>query len=204
MSADELGPDRGGAAARTADEEVAEPAAIMVDARSSFISFCDSEYPSVVRFVMRCGASLPQAQDATQDAFLDGWQLLVKNPAGWADIRKPQAWIRTLALRKYLRPPGQRRQPVSLPAAEIPEAPQPEFGHADLTAGTLLVLDMLRSLGLRERAVMAYHLDGFSAAEIGRQLGITDQQARDALKKARKILATNLVRARDQEWRPVP
>ena len=204
MPADEPGPARGGASARTAEEEAAERAAVIAEARSSFISFCDSEYSSVVRFVIHCGASLPQAQDAAQDAFLDGWQLLVKNPDKWADIRKPRAWIRTLAYRKFLRPPGQRRQPVSLPAAELPEAPQPGFGHADLTTGTLLVMDMLRTLGPRERAVMAYHLDGFSAAEIGRQLAITDQQARDALKKARKILATNLVRAKIQEWRPIP
>jgi hypothetical protein len=39
---------------------------------------------------------------------------------------------------------------------------------------------------------MAYHLDGFTGPEIASALRVTDQQARDALKKARKILAARL------------
>jgi DNA-directed RNA polymerase specialized sigma24 family protein len=56
----------------------------------------------------------------------------------------------------------------------------------------MLVQDMLRGLGPRERAVMAYSLDGFKAPEIASELGLTPQQVRDARKKARKILAARL------------
>src|SRR5690348_6117145 len=130
------------------------------EARAAFIDLYDSQYLHVVRFVMRCGASLQQAEDATQDAFLEAWPL-TSDPAAWAAIRSPQAWIRTSAFRKYRRPPGPRKQPVTLTAAEVPEMPQGGPGHADLTHETLLVLDALRGLEPKYRAIMAFHLDGF-------------------------------------------
>ena len=41
--------------------------------RADWIAFYDTEYHSVVRFVMRNGASLEDARDATEEAFLDSW-----------------------------------------------------------------------------------------------------------------------------------
>ncbi len=173
-------------------------AAKPTEARAAFIELYDSQYLPIVRFVMRCGASLQQAEDATQDAFLEAWPL-ASDPGVWAAIRNPQAWIRTSALRKYRRPPGPRKLPVMLTAAEVPEMPQPGPAHADLTHETLLVLDALRALEPKYRVIMAFHLDRFSAPEIGRELAMTDQQVRDALKKARKILAGILAGISDQE-----
>jgi len=64
--------------------------------------------------------------------------------------------------------------------------------QADLSVGALVVMDALRSLEPELQAVMAFDLDGFTAAESGGYLGLTDQQVRDRRKKARKILAAKL------------
>ena len=163
----------------------------VTEARAEFVDFYDGEYHLVVRFVMRCGASMPAAEDAVQEAFIDAW-LLTARPDKWAEVTDRSGWIRKVAMLRYIRPPGPRRRVLAVLVPDIPETARPDAGHDDLAPGTMLVLDALRSLDLLPRAVMAYHLDGFSGPEIAVQLGITQQQARDLLKKARKILAAKL------------
>jgi RNA polymerase sigma factor (sigma-70 family) len=177
--------------ARMTPSEPVAATAELGGGRAGFVNFYDREYPQVLRFLMRFGASLQAAEDAGQQAFLEAWAM---PPGLWADIADPRAWIRTLALRRYWRPPGARRRLLTQPLVDrdIDETPQPGEGHADLTPGTLFVVDALRSLDSDSRAVMAFHLDGFKAPEIAVQLGITGQQARDLLKKARKILGRKL------------
>jgi DNA-directed RNA polymerase specialized sigma24 family protein len=77
-------------------------------------------------------------------------------------------------------------------ARPVAKCDRPSRGSGLGTGVALLVLDALRALEPRERAVTAYHLDGFTGPEIASALRVTDQQARDALKKARKILAARL------------
>jgi hypothetical protein len=48
-------------------------AVTVVAMRADWIAFYDTEYHMVVRFVMRNGASLEDARDATEEAFLDSW-----------------------------------------------------------------------------------------------------------------------------------
>ena len=56
----------------------------------------------------------------------------------------------------------------------------------------MVVMDALPGLEPELQAVMAFDLDGFTAAESRGYLGLTDQQVRDRRKKARKILAGKL------------
>jgi RNA polymerase sigma factor (sigma-70 family) len=156
--------------------------------RADWIAFYDTEYHLVVRFVMRNGASLEDARDATEEAFLDSWALMTGQPANWSQIRDRRSWIRTVALRKRLRPPGARRRPLLADNAEIPDiaAPGPEPG--ELTAQTQAVLEALRSLDSQAQAVMAFLMDGFPAVVIADTLGITEQRVRDVTKKARAAL----------------
>jgi RNA polymerase sigma factor (sigma-70 family) len=189
---------------RVASGDVAIGTAEMAEMRADFIEFYDREYPYVVRFVMQHfrDASLHAAEDAAQEAFLDAWGLTAR-PGKWETIADPRGWIRKVALNKYRRPPGLRRSPLVLPVPDFPETPQPGDSHADLTHEALLVLDALRNLDSELRAVMTFHLDGFTGPAIAAQLGITDQQARDLLKKARKILAANLAGITGQETRRI-
>jgi RNA polymerase sigma factor (sigma-70 family) len=173
----------------------------MAAMRADFIEFYDDEYLGVVRFLIRCGASPPAAEDAAQEAFVEAWARIAPSDT-WADIASPRAWIRTVAHRRYRRPAGPRRTPPAEPVPDVPETACPGMSHADLTDETLLVLDALRSLRPDAQAVMAFHLDGFTGPEIAAQLGMSAQQERDLLKQARKVLARHLAGIRSHEGRP--
>lgn len=41
--------------------------------RTEFLDFFDSEYVLIVRFLIWCGASVDEAEDAIQDAFTETW-----------------------------------------------------------------------------------------------------------------------------------
>jgi RNA polymerase sigma factor (sigma-70 family) len=165
-------------------------AAGVATTRTSVLDLWESEYNRVVRFVMRAGADVHAAEDATQWAFVEAWKLAMR-PDEWEKIHNPKAWIRTVALRKYRRPPGRRRQPLTVAVAEVPEW-EISRDDADLTNQSMFVLAELRRLDKDTRTVMAFHIDGFTSAEIARQLKTTDQKVRDLLKKGRKVLARRL------------
>jgi RNA polymerase sigma factor (sigma-70 family) len=156
--------------------------------RADWIAFYDAEYHSVVRFVMRNGASLEDACDATEEAFLDSWALMTRQPDRWSEVVNRRSWIRTVALRKRRRPPGPRRRPLLASNAEIPDTPAPGLEPGELTAQTQAVLQALRSLDKEAQAVMAFRMDGFPSAVIAETLDITEQRVRDVVKKARAAL----------------
>lgn len=169
--------------ASAASKEAGEPV--------NFIDLYDSEYHLVLRFVMNCGASLVAAEDAVQEAFLDAWKLM-STTRNWAAVADPRAWIRVVALNKYRRPPGPRKVPLTIPHPAVADAQDAGDSQVDLSIEAMHVLDALRSLNPELQAIMAFDLDGFTAAESGRYLGLTEQQVRDRRKKARKILAGKL------------
>lgn len=156
--------------------------------RTAWISLYDTHYHRVVRFVMLDGASLEEAQDAAHEAFTESWTLMATDPAKWLAITNQPAWIRTVALRKYRRPPGPRIRPLLAAGAEIPDLPCPRPGPGETTVETQLVLQALRNIDEEARAVMAFGLDDFTTAEIAGALGITEQRVRDVRKKARAAL----------------
>ena len=157
----------------------------------SFVEFYDREYHLVVRFIINCGASLAAAEDAAQEAFLEAWQLM-SVARKWTAVVDSRGWIRAVALNKYRRPPGRRQPPLATVHAAMADTKDPSISPADLSVSTVQVIDALRLLEPELQAVMAFDLDGFTAAEAGRYLGLTDQQVRDRRKKARKILAGKL------------
>lgn len=173
--------------------------------RAGFIALAEREYHQVARFVMFNGADREEAQDATQAAFTQAWALICRRPEWWDTVREPRAWVRTVALRCYRRPPDRRREPPTalgdVPGERVWEGPDP----GEFTADTLLVLDALRRLPEDVRMAMAFRVDGFRPVDVAAELGITDQQARDLLKKGRRILTRDLgLRERRVDGRPVP
>jgi len=162
-----------------------------VQVRTEWIGFYDTHYHRVVRFVMHNGASQADAQDATQEAFIESWKLMSSDPGRWQAITGKEAWIRTVALRRARRPPGSRRRPLTA-GDELPDLPAPGPGHEELTVQAQLVLRALRALDEEARTVMAFDLDGIPAADIARELNITQQRVRDVRKKARTILKHEL------------
>ncbi|GAA1264243.1 hypothetical protein GCM10009677_15080 [Sphaerisporangium rubeum] len=174
------------APARTVDAEVLERQ------RQGFLALLEKEQHQVARFVMFNGASKEDAMDAAQAAFTQAWALICRRPEWWDTVRDPRAWVRTVALRCYRRPPDRRREPPTVlgdvPGERVWEGQDP----GEFTAGTLLVLDALRRLPEDVRMAMAFRVDGFRPVDVAAELGITDQQARDLLKKGRRILRREL------------
>jgi RNA polymerase sigma factor (sigma-70 family) len=160
----------------------------LVAMREDWIAFYDAEYHSVVRFVSRNGASLEDACDATAEAFLDSWALMTRQPDRWLRVVNRRSWIRVVALRKQLRPPGPRRRPLLACDAEIPDIPASGLEPGELTAQTQAVLQALHNLDEEARAVMAFRMDGFPTGVIAETLDITEQRVRDVVKKARAAL----------------
>ena len=169
--------------------------------RTAWETLYNAEYHSVVRFVMRTGACLEDARDATEEAFLESWVLLTREPESWSQIRYKPSWIRKVALRKHQRPPGPRRRPLLDGHADIPDLPDPGLEPGELTAQTQEVLHALSSLDPRERTVMAFHMDHFPAAVIADTLGITEQRVRNVTRKARAVLKRTLAAAATPEGR---
>lgn len=159
--------------------------------RGDFLDFYEQEKPFVERFLMLLGASRHDAQDAVQEAFADGWRLVTQNR--WAEVDNPRAWVRQVAHRRYLRPPGSRRRVASEATApeNLPDVACSD--HAEPSAQALTVLDVLKGIDDPEaRAVIALDIDGFRGAEIAEFLCMGDQRVRDLRKKARGHLRRHL------------
>lgn len=173
------------------DHQALESATRAAAMRADFLDFYDQEYHLVVRFMIRWGAALPEAEDATQEAFLAAWQCMVQQTHQWDKIRNRALWIRIVARNKHRRPLGDRR-PHTVTMAEVLTPRTMAEDHVGMTATTLDVLTALRQLDEEARTVMALRLDGFTSAELAQHLGITQQKVRDALKRARRELADEL------------
>lgn len=79
MAADERRPVPAGPPVQFTGLPAGHPACL-VGMRADWIAFYDAEYHFVVRFVMRNGASLEDACDAAEEAFLDSWALMTRQP----------------------------------------------------------------------------------------------------------------------------
>ncbi|AHH98591.1 RNA polymerase sigma factor [Kutzneria albida] len=148
---------------------------------TDFDEFFRTEFLCVVGFVVKAGVGRDEARDAAQEAMADAFRL-------WSGLTNPSAWVRRAAyghaMRHYSRDQeGYRRalaggwaapQTVTDPWAAIHEGPA--------------VAVLLAKLPVRQRMVMAWHLDGFDVAEIAEQLHIRPATVRSTLRHARTRL----------------
>ncbi|WP_282791452.1 sigma factor-like helix-turn-helix DNA-binding protein [Streptomyces sp. CC224B] len=146
----------------------------------------ETEYPALVRFLLLHGASWNEAQDAAQDAFT---QMCAPGVA----IRYPKAWLRTVAWRSWV------AQQVRLEdsCAEPPEPRalvrwQTPAHAAELGEEARRVTALLLRLPAKQRAAMAWHLDGFTTQESARAMGTTQAAVRQNLARARAALRVGL------------
>lgn len=141
------------------------------------------ELSSLVWFVMSLGADAHRAADVAQSAFAEAF-------AVWARIEHPTAWLRRVAGRLYYR----HLVPQETPVEDVPDrqGPLSAAGEVELHDEAHRVLAVLADLPPKQRQVMAWTIDGFSPAEIARELDVDPATIRQSLAKARKNLKEQL------------
>ena len=147
-----------------------------------YSAFYREYLPRLVAFLVWQGASLSDATDLAQETMIDAYRR-------WGDIEHPSAWVRRVASRKYAR---------RITTAD--ELAEPEASSPLLPSGFSVseweerhdVLRMLAELPPRQRQVMAWTYDGYTASEIAVELNISVDAVRTNLMRARRTLAAKL------------
>jgi RNA polymerase sigma factor (sigma-70 family) len=147
--------------------------------KTDFASCYAKELPSLAWFVMSLGANVHEAADVAQSAFVEAFP-------NWDSIRHPRAWLRQVAGRIYYR----RLDRAETPLEVIPDRQGPVSAATatELHDEARTVLAALADLPAKQRQVMAWHVDGFSPAEIASALDVDPATVRQNLAKARRNL----------------
>ena len=147
----------------------------------------EEQYPALVRFLLFNGATWTAAQDAAQDAFTQ-----MCTPG--LSIAYPKAWLRKVAWRFWVK---QKVAPEEL-CSEPPEPHeltmhwQTPAQSAELDQENKAVIAQLLQLPAKQRAAMAWTLDGFTTEESARAMGTTPAAVRQNLARARTALKASL------------
>lgn len=146
-------------------------------AKQDFAAFYNQRFSATVVLLVAMGADRHEAEDAAQEAFILAYEK-------WDSIIEPAAWVRTVAVRGYLRNSRRADRASGLPGefdsrvAEIPES----------SLEQQRILGLLRSLPPQQRTILALLYDGLSPREIAEILNISDSTVRAHRHKARQQL----------------
>ena len=143
-----------------------------------------------VRLTRALGGDRHGAEDVCQEAFTRCWQRLPRE----LDSERQRAWLRrtadNLAIDELRR---RARRPVAPLDDTAHGAIAAAAGEPDAARGALAMLDA------HERFVLLLRFDaGFSHAEIGRVLGITEEAARKRVARARSAFVVSYRAARSE------
>jgi len=154
---------------------------------------------SALVWYLRChGAGQPEAADAVQDAF--ACALVAADQV--RDRRAWPAWLRTVAMRCYLRAltgrggrAADETAAVSvLTMADVPDvAVAAGAGAAETRHQEELVLSLLSELPPQQQRVFALCYEGWSTAEIAAQLEMDQAAVRQNIARARAALRRSLL-----------
>lgn len=152
----------------------------------SFETFFRRETPRVVGLVVKAGYSRAEAEEATQSAMAEAY-------VSWEQVRYPDRWVRTVALRMAHAAARRRRTDVTKVAA----TGDPQVVHDD-GARVAVVNERGRLIGLlsdlppQQRIVMALRVDGYETKEIAEMMDLQPATVRrhlhDAREKLKRIL----------------
>ncbi|TCB96837.1 sigma-70 family RNA polymerase sigma factor [Micromonospora zingiberis] len=162
-----------------------------VGPRPDFAEFFAYAYPAVLtQAIMLCG-DRADAEDATQEAFVEAYRVWDRIAA--YDV--PEAWIRRVMVQRLWkvyrkRKTGQER---------LLQLPVPAQASPEQTAEAREVLRLLATLPPRQRITLAlFCLEGWSQQEIAAALGMTRGGVAANVAKARQTLREALGMAADE------
>jgi len=148
----------------------------------------DEYLPHVYRFALRLTGSRQEAEDLTQDTFLQAW----RRRGNLRDAGAARAWLFTIARNLWsdrLRRKG-RRPALVEPLQEDHQSPVVAADRKLIAREDVgRVLEAMDSLPARQREVLHLHVcDELSLGEIAAVLGISVDAAKANLCEARKRL----------------
>ena len=149
-----------------------------------FATFYASSYRAVLAATLAVGGSLPEAEDAVQEAMKD----LLR---AWERVTSPYTYVRTAAVRRLLRARRRERDVVERAAARLggPGGHDPGGGLTGWEDREW-VGQVLRSLPPAQREVLALLVDEFSPGEVAALLGKSEDAVRQNLYATRRRLGT--------------
>ena len=152
--------------------------------RELYIAFYREYIAKLVAYLVFLGADFRDAADLAQETMIDVYR-------SWSEIEFPRAWSKRVAARKYARRlTAVKEETVLIAETESPLLP-PGLNVAEWEERHE-VLRKLAELPIRQRQVMALILDGYTAAEIAGELGLSIDAVRANLMRARRALAAKL------------
>lgn len=143
-------------------------------------------------FLLKLGAASPElAADIVQATFEDA---IPK----WTTMANRRAWLRTVATRKLWKAQDtsrEREDPTDqlpdreqlMPARQYSQLVRPDV-QLEISEEAQRVIRYITQLPNRQRAILAWHLDGYPTEEIADQLGMTHAAVRQNLSRARGTL----------------
>jgi RNA polymerase sigma-70 factor, ECF subfamily len=148
----------------------------------------DEYLPHVYRFALRMTGSRQEAEDLTQDTFLQAW----RQRGGLRDAGAVRAWLFTIAKNLWNgRLRGKGRRPAIVESLEDDQQSKAVAADHELIVREDVgrVLEAMDSLPPRQREVLHLHAcEGFSLGEIAAVLGISTDAAKANLCEARRRL----------------
>jgi RNA polymerase sigma factor (sigma-70 family) len=153
-----------------------------------FSAFFHDTYGNLIKFLLRLGGELGEAEEAAQNAMIDVY-------GSWNRIERPDAYVFVAAQRALFRARQRSRELlprlISTGALERQNDREPEIAAAD-QQDAKQVLEILEELPRRQREVVALRIDGFGISEIAELLGLTQTAVRSNLYKARQNLTKRI------------
>jgi RNA polymerase sigma-70 factor (ECF subfamily) len=152
-------------------------------AQEGFASFFRQEYPRVVLYLRKIGASEAEAEDAAAEAMTQAYK-------AWDEIEAPRAWVRKAAFTSYIRHAEKVRKENPVPELEAlmtSRVSSTEENYQERQEEWRVVM-IMRQLAPEQRKVAALFYDGLSLEEIAKVAGKPTATVRSLLRHARTRL----------------
>jgi RNA polymerase sigma-70 factor (ECF subfamily) len=154
------------------------------DPREEFNDFFRRDYSSLLAFLIKQGANVHEAEDAAQEAIIQVY-------SRWETIDTPRAYARRTAENAYLRSAARAAEEprrAALGGWAVNEPPIVPLDRVVLGEQQTELIVLLQLLPPAQRRVMAWHLDGFTNAEIAEHLQVKPGNVASNLYQAKKTL----------------
>lgn len=164
---------------------------------TDFHGFYTATVNRVVGYLYVVLGDVAEAEDAAHEAYARAWQR-------WSKLRSyedPEAWVRTVAFRAAL---SSWRKTRNRLAAHRNSGPAPDV--PDISPDRLVIADALRRIPAEQRrALVLFHLQGLSVAEIARETGAPEGTVKARLARGRRAMAPYVSEfADDEDSGPAP